>query len=350
MTSAHELAELLRNDCEGLFRTLISDAYIDGGELCGHMSDGSKVKMALRPGKRGQWLNCHRAGEMGDPLDLITYCNFHGDRRAAYAWGCRYLRIHDHDCRSSQSRLIQPPKRPPQDYTDAPLRSSPVGFYLRGVADSEEVASYQQHRLRVRFDRLPRARCLRFLARCLHKETNTWLAAMLAPVIHLATRQHIATHRTYLSPVLGVWGKAPVKPAKKLLGGASGGVIPLLRGASGKPLREAGHGETVMIAEGIENALAAAYLLRGEGARVWAAWSRVNFIPIAEVMPPQFTRVVIVKDNDSVNDSADKALRMAVDMLINQGREVTLLSAPSCYKDMAAFLSQEGPVFREDAL
>jgi hypothetical protein len=83
---ARELADLLRRDCEGLFERLMPDAQIDGGELCGHMPDGSKVKMALRGPKRGQWLNCHVADQKGDPLDLIRWCVCGGDMRRAFVW------------------------------------------------------------------------------------------------------------------------------------------------------------------------------------------------------------------------------------------------------------------------
>jgi hypothetical protein len=167
---------------------------------------------------------------------------------------------------------------------------------------------------------------------------------MLAPVIDLATRQHIATHRTWLALDRGIWRKASVSPAKKVLGSYAGGIIPLLRGASGRPLSEALDGETVMLGEGIENVLGAAYLTRTEALRAWAAVTVNNLPNIAQSMPPQFSRVVLVKDNDEANDSVARTLTQTVDLLIDQGREVEFISAPTRYKDIAEYLSRELPI------
>jgi hypothetical protein len=345
--TARELAELLRCDCESLFCRLMPDAHIDGGELCGHMPDGSKVKMAVRGQKRGRWLNCHVADQKGDPLDLITWCVSGGDTRRSFAWGCKYLGL---DREASVERSASPSPTmsdAPKPLATTPRPGNPLGLYLKGVPDRVEVQSYLQERLQVPLEQLPSARCLRFLPRCWHTETNIWPPAMLAPVIDLVTHQHIATHRTWLAPDHGIWRKASIDPAKKALGGFRGGVIPLLRGWSGRPLSEALDGETVMIAEGIENALGAAYLARSEAMRVWAAVSVNNLLNIARVMPPQFNRVVIVRDNDPGNDSVEKALTETVDLLIDQGREVEFLSAPSRYKDVAEFLAQELPIALE---
>lgn len=340
---------MLSRDCEGLFCKLIADAHIDGGELCGHMPSG-KVKMALRGSKRGRWLNCHDPDQKGDALDLIRWCVCDGDMRRSFAWACDYLGL-GREGSAGRRALPSPAGRDaPKRLAAEPPRGDPLGPYLRGVTDSEEVQRYLQERLQIPLEQLPKARSLRFLTRCWHKETNTWPPAMLAPVISLATRKHIATHRTWLMSDRGIWRKAPIDPAKKVLGSYAGGVIPLLRGASGRPLSEALDGEAVMIGEGIENTLGAAYMTRDEAMRAWAGVSVGNLLAIARSMPPQFRRVVFVEDNDPGNDSVAKTLAQVVDLLIDQGREVEFISAPTRYKDIAEFLSQELPIELEYAL
>jgi hypothetical protein len=113
-------------------------------------------------------------------------------------------------------------------------------------------------------------------------------------------------------------------------------VIPLLRGASGKRLRDAPDGDTVLIAEGIENALAAAYL-RGDRSRVFAAVSANNFPKLR--LPAQLAHVVIVRDNDEANPGVEKTLKETMDLLTEEGHDVEWRAAPPQFKDMAAFLS-----------
>jgi hypothetical protein len=234
----------------------------------------------------------------------------------------------------------------PKRVAGEPRRGDPLGLYLRAVRDSEEVQCYLQERLQVPRERLPKARCLRFLPRCWHTETNTWPAAMVAPVISLTTRKHIATHRTWLTLDRGIWRKASIDPAKKVLGTFAGAVVPLLRGPTGRPLSEALDGEAVMIGEGIENVLGAAYITREEAMRAWAAVSVNNLLNVARSMPPvpQFSRVLLVKDNDTGNDAVAKMLTETVDLLIDQGREVEFISAPARYADIAEWLAEELPV------
>ena len=67
---------------------------------------------------------------------------------------------------------------------------------------------------------------------------------MVALVTHGATGSPIAIHRTFLARDGG--GKAPVDPAKMMLGPCRGGVVRL-----GEP------GDVLMVGEGIETCLAA---------------------------------------------------------------------------------------------
>jgi hypothetical protein len=70
----------------------------------------------------------------------------------------------------------------------------------------------------------------------------------------------MAAHCTYLAIAPDGVRKLNRRPAKKVWGRYAGGLIPLTRGASNKPLRDAPDDDGCLIAEGIENALAAAWL------------------------------------------------------------------------------------------
>jgi hypothetical protein len=63
----------------------------------------------------------------------------------------------------------------------------------------------------------------------------------------------VAVHRTWLMPDGS--GKAPLRDPKMTLGRYAGGAIRLWRGASGKALKDAPTGDSIVITEGIEEAL-----------------------------------------------------------------------------------------------
>jgi hypothetical protein len=347
---ARELAGLLAADCEALFDALsLADVCIDGGELAGRLPNGDKVKMALRGGKRGKWLNCYNAEQKGDPLNLVAWARFNGDTRQAFAWACNWLGVNgDRPLRTSSGPAATPPVRRVE--TGVSRQSDPAGLYRDSVADSPMVAAYLQYRLGLPRAQVPPVRCLRFLPRLWHKETDTQPPVMLAPVIDLVSGRQIGTHITWLAEERGIVRKAPIKPDKKLRGRFLGGVIPLLEGASGRPLHAMADDETLLVGEGIENSLAGAYLLRDEGPRVWSVVSVGNYPKVAAALPPQIAHVVIAADNNPGNEGVKGTLRKTVDLLIDQGRKVEFIRAPAYHKDLAEYLSHEGPIVREEEL
>jgi hypothetical protein len=165
---------------------------------------------------------------------------------------------------------------------------------------------------------------------------------MLAPIIDpLAPQNIIAVHRTYLEHREGIWRKASVAPVKKVSAPYKGGVIPLLRGGSGKRLSEAPEGESVMIAEGIENALAAAILL-GPGEpdgiepapRVFAAVSAPNLPHIR--LPKQFAEVILICDSYCERDPVAATYNLAEKNWLAAGLAVSRQMPPIGFKDFAA--------------
>ena len=131
------------------------------------------------------------------------------------------------------------------------------------------------------------------------------------------------SHRTWLARRPdGLWDKAPVPKAKKVLGDYAGASIHLWRGigprgGKGKPLADAPQGSHVFVAEGIEDALSAAIAL--PDARVISAISLSNFGGV--VLPPAVTSVTLIADQDE-GEAARKALDRAISAHQRQGRTV----------------------------
>jgi putative DNA primase/helicase len=110
--------------------------------------------------------------------------------------------------------------------------------------------------LRARGLNLPITRALRFHAGLKHPSGGAW-PAMVALVTSGDTGSPIAIHRTFLAR--GGQGKAPVDPAKMMLGPCRGGVVRL------GEVRD-----VLMVGEGIETCLAA---MQATGNPAWAALS-----------------------------------------------------------------------------
>jgi hypothetical protein len=108
------------------------------------------------------------------------------------------------------------------------------------------------------------------------------------------------------------------------LGSYAGGFIPLWRGASGKPLRDAPPGEAVAIAEGIETALSVA--LACPELRVLASVALPNMARL--VLPATVARVVLCRDNDDHNPKAGELLMRAAARFAAEGREVRIARPP----------------------
>lgn len=149
------------------------------------------------------------------------------------------------------------------------------------AAQGTPVATY----LRSRGIDCPAAPSLRFHAGLKHPSGGVW-PAMVALVTHGVTRSPIAVHRTFLARDGG--GKAPVDPAKMMLGPCRGGVVRLCE-----------PGDLLMVGEGIETCLAA---MQASGKPAWAALSTSGLRSLD--LPRDVRDVIVLADGDEPGEAA----------------------------------------------
>jgi hypothetical protein len=338
---AAELAAGLVARIEDLARELLPAGQREGPHWrCGGVdgSQGQSLALNLAGAKRGIWHD-FSTGEAGDALDLVAAARCGGDRRRAMDWARAWLGIE----RGAPLPEVTPAARQEAAKAEADdrakkrrqalalflqgeaaIRTSPVAAYLRGRGIDLEGLG-----------RVPRA--LRYHPGAWCAEDRSKRPAMLAAVVN-AKGEHVATHRTYLArDEAGRWRKAPLREPKKSLGSFAGGFIPLWRGRSGKPLAQAPAGETVAIAEGIENALSVA--VEVPHLRVLAAVALGNLRRLD--LPPAVRRVVLLADNDDGNPKAKALLDDAAQHFAAEGRAVAIARPPAAFKDFNDLLQAE---------
>jgi hypothetical protein len=133
--------------------------------------------------------------------------------------------------------------------------------------------------------RIPLPPALHFHAGLKHPSGTIW-PGMVALVTCGADGAPLAVHRTFLSRH-GL-SKAPVEPAKMMLGRCRGGAVRL------GPI-----GDRVMIAEGIETALSA---MQATGQTAWAALSTSGLRTLD--LPASVRDVVVLADGDDAGEAA----------------------------------------------
>ena len=326
------IAAMLADRAEALCAELLPAGIREGAEWrIGSVAGepGRSMGVHLGGAKAGVWYDW-AAGSGGDALDLAAQVLFGGDKRQAVRWARAWLGIDQTDPASFARQRREAARRRVAAETEDNRRRSqaarifleaqpslagtPAGAYLRGRAiDLAQLG------------RQPRA--LRFHPALWNAETRRPWPALVAAIISAEGRLS-AVHRTWLMPDGG--GKAPLRDPKMTLGRYAGGCIRLWRGASGKPLREAPQGETVLIAEGIEDGLSAA--VAAPEYRVLAGVSLANLANL--VLPPAIGGVVILAQNDPPGSPAARALDRAIAAFRRQGRRVNLARPPAAVKDI----------------
>jgi hypothetical protein len=330
-----EVSQMLAGRIQALVTELLPQGKRAGHEwTCGSPAGepGTQMAVHLTGSKAGVWK--HFAGtEGGDALDLVAAVLFHGDKSDALKWSRRWLGIDTGDAAALETARRPVPAQADLDRqaqaevqegraaakrvwlaAQANLTGTPVDWYLRGRAiDLGDL------------DRQPRA--LRFHPNLYHKPSGRSWPAMVAAIS--GPGGFLATHRTWLEVTGdGQARKAPVQPAKAVLGSYKGGHIALWRGESGKPLRDAREGETLDITEGIEDGLSVAVAV--PESRVIAAVSLSNMAAIE--LPPAITSVRIWRQNDT-KWQAIAAFERAMRAHLMKGREVLIPEIPKRYKD-----------------
>lgn len=153
----------------------------------------------------------------------------------------------------------------------------------------------------------PLSPTLRFHPEAWHGPTAQFLPAMVALIEGV---EDFSIHRTYLLPDGS--GKAKVSPNKAMLGSVAGGAVQL-----------SNEGSTLVVAEGIETALALLCGLLKKPATVWAALSAGNLANLK--LPDAPGRLTIAADGDHAGHKAAHALAHRAHAL---DWTVSLLPAP----------------------
>jgi hypothetical protein len=158
---------------------------------------------------------------------------------------------------------------------------------------------------------------LRFHRHLFHKNSGTSGPAMVAPVQNVDGKI-VALHRTWIDPL--TTRKANIKPPRMALGPIAGGAI---------RINEAVPGHALLVAEGIETAIAAGMI---HHLPVWSAVSGAGLGSL--VLPPAIDHVVIAVDNDLNLVGSKQANKLHVRLLAQNPRAKVRQALPnSNFKD-----------------
>jgi hypothetical protein len=234
--------------------------------LCPAHEDRLKPSLALRDGGDGRVLvRCHAGCDQRAVIAAL---------RARGLWG-----VNGSASPSWQQRPRSNGAGPDPD--DGKHRSALAIWRAALPAPGTLVEVY----LAARGIHLPATPALRFSPALKHPSGTVW-PTMLALVTNGADGTPLAIHRTFLAHDGS--GKAPVEPAKMMLGACCGGVVRLAE--SGSPL---------LIAEGIETALSG---IQMSGHAAWAALSTSGLRALD--LPADVRDVIILADGDEAGEAA----------------------------------------------
>jgi Toprim domain-containing protein len=319
---------LLAASADEVLARVLPGGKITGNEYRATGPDGSKWAVVVRGSKAGAWQCYGSAGVAGRSfLSLIRDAACQGDHVAAFKWALYFVGGDDARARLPPPRSIAQTAPPRTE----PATDNGMGIYLRAETFDWDnpVGRYLVGRDidPALFPRPPFA--LRYHPGLWNAELQCQLPAMVAPIIDPQTRQQIAIHRTWLERQGRDWVKAHVGTPKKVRGGYKGGVIPLLRGSSGKRWALAPDGDRLLLAEGIENSLSVAQLEPD-----WRACAYVAANNLLELrLPAVFTGICLVADRDGENWSVTEDRDLAQEQWRIEGREVFLWEPPDGTKD-----------------
>jgi putative DNA primase/helicase len=159
-----------------------------------------------------------------------------------------------------------------------------------------------------------------------HPSGGVW-PAMLALVTHGVDGKPVGIHRTFLAR--DGQRKAPVDPAKMMLGPCRGGVV-----------RLADPGDVLMVGEGIETCLAA---MQATGHAAWAALSTSGLRALD--LPRELRDVIVLADGD---DPGEAAAQECAWRWKGQGRRMRI-ARPPVGMDFNDLLVRPAPPLEEGA-
>lgn len=305
-----------------------------GAEQGGIYTPLNPTRVDRHPGSFVIWLRGEAAGaykdfatgDKGDILGGISYC-LNLDTRGALEWAKRWLGI-----APGVARLpARKPMPAPQPGEDDARKGKRIGraraLWLEakpGITEYPLACRYFASR-GIELSRFAGAlNALRFAPNCYYDEDRKF-PAIVACMNATEGGGIVAVHRTYLAHDGS--GKAPMTPARKMLGPAQGAVIAIWRGQSELPVRqanEAGIADTLVLTEGIEDALSVA--VSAPDCRVWAVGSLGNLAAIT--LPACAHDVVVFADNDWAKPEAQAQLAKGLRALGYQNRRVRVAHSP----------------------
>lgn len=261
---------------------------------------------AARDGK--VLVRCHAGC---DQRDVITALKARGVWDGGYRPSIRFSRRPD--C-----------MKPPEMNGDAIRRTEAALAIWRAVqsAQGTQVEAY----LRSRGLTITIPPSIRFHIGLKHASGAVW-PAMVALVTHGASGSPIAVHRTFLASDGSC--KAPVAPAKMMLGPCRGGVV---------RLGEAG--DALMVGEGIETCLAA---MQASGKPAWAALSTSGLRSLD--LPSTVRDVIVLADGD---EPGEAAAQHCARRWQREGRRVRIARPPQGM-DFNDLLKARNPSVKEGA-
>jgi putative DNA primase/helicase len=250
--------------------------------------DDREPSLAISETRDGKVLVCCHAG--CDQRDVIAALHARG------AWGRERNAV-----RFSHKDDGQPPHDCDHDVAGRMEAALPIWRSAK-PAQGTHVPYY----LASRGIDLPPPDALRFHGALKHPSGGVW-PAMVALVTRGVDGEPIGIHRTFLS-LDGNW-KAPVEPAKMMLGSCRGGAV-----------RLAPAGFVLMVGEGIETCLAA---MQATGNPTWAALSTSGLRTLD--LPAHVRDVIVLADGD---DAGEAAARNCAWRWQREGRRVRIARPP----------------------
>jgi hypothetical protein len=353
---AADIARLLAARTEDLVAKLLPGGkrrgrWFRAGSVNGET--GASLVVELTGPYRGKWRDYAGDPEArGDLLDLIAWTQGHRDPKKTFEWARAYLGLETgKPLTAAQAAAIK--QRTAERMARARAaaerqaagnrdRAERIWQQARPLEPGDPVDRYLEGR-GIALSLLARApAALRYMPSLWYGPGRRF-PAMVAAITD-GHGEFCALHRTWLQPRPdGGIGKAAVDEPKKTLGNYRGGSIKLWRGRSGKPWLNMPMGSTVVLSEGVEDALSALVgaeidfpARRGRPAppavpiselRVIAAVSGDNIAALD--LPSQVARLVILQQRDPPGSPAAVKLDAAITRFEEQGIEVLLLPPPA---------------------
>lgn len=335
-----DIKDMLNSNWDSLVIELLPNAKRKGDiyTVGGIHGDPGDSMVLWRGARAGSWKDYAAGDDMrGDALTLIERVAIGADYSsketitAAIKWAKNWLGLDDSlselemKARRARARSDRAARDKKAEQEREGRKTKAQAIWLKGMRPIKgTAAAYYLKARSVDLSLLGKSPgALVYEAECWESETRGPMPAMLACV----TGEHgfMAVHRTYLAHTPDGWDQAPLNKPKTVFGDYAGGAIPLWRGASGKPLKAAPEGETVVLTEGIEDALSLA--IAAPTMRIMAAVSLGNLGNVW--LPPSVKTVVLAQDNDWDNPSAQDAFKQAVSLHKQKGRTVRIFKTPA---------------------